>query len=295
MAARVWRWSRNKSRVPLVTNAPTRPPNGPTRRGSTSRRCCAVSGFAQVDDRRAPAGNEISAKLRVSLDRGFRYLLGKKRPSGDFDKEFPVAVDALVGLAFLAGGYTERTGPAEYTAAVRSCTTALLNRQLPCGYFSDGKSRMYGHGFATLYFAELYGMSHRRENIQDALRRALRVIELSQGKDGGWDYEPHAQCGGSITGASDTSITVCQTMALRAARNLGIAVDTRVIKAARRYIEKAQNPDGGFRYRSQLNNYVLDKSAFPRSAAGVCILYSLGDYNSAAIRKSGANCSACSG
>ena len=116
---------------------------------------CAATVFSQVEYRRAPsARNEIDAKLKVSVDRGFRYLLSKKRPSGDFDAEFPVAVDALVGLAFLAGGYTERTGPSEYAAAVRSCTTALLKRQLPCGYFSDGRSRMYGHGFATLYFAD---------------------------------------------------------------------------------------------------------------------------------------------
>ena len=231
---------------------------------------------------RAPRG-EINTESRLATQRGFKYLLGKLRPSGVFDSEFPVAVNGLVGLAFLAGGYTERSGPTAYTSALRRSTEALLTYQEPSGYFKDGRSRMYGHGFATLYLAELYGMLGSDEKrLQDALRRALRVIERSQGKDGGWDYQP---LGGERTGASDTSITVCQTMALRAARNLGIAVDKGVVNAARRYIEGAQNPDGGFRYRSEERTFFEDGSDFPRSAAGVCILYSLGEYNSEEIRR----------
>lgn len=231
-----------------------------------------------------PMRGEITTESRLATKLGFKYLLDRRlRPSGDFDGEFPVAVNGLVGLAFLAGGYTERAGPPEYTAALRRCTDALLQRQNDAGYFEDGRSQMYGHGFATLYIAELYGMGGDREKrLQDALRRAVRVIEQSQGRDGGWDYEP---LGGRRTGASDTSITVCQTMALRAARNLGITVDKGVVNAARRYIERAQNPDGGFRYRSEQTIFRDDSSEFPRSAAGVCILYSLGEYNSRAIRR----------
>ncbi len=228
----------------------------------------------------------LSPKVRLAVDNGFRHLLRKKRRSGEFDDEVPVAATALVGLAFLAGGYTERCGPESYSAAVRSCTDALIARQRKCGYFADGKSRMYGHGFATLYFAQLYGMSRRRERIHDVLKRAVAVIEKSQGRDGGWDYEPHEGCGGHVVGGSDTSITVCQTMALRAARNLGFAVNANVISRARRYIQSAQNADGGFGYRRNPGDPpLLAESAFPRSAAGVCILYSLGDYNSSNIRR----------
>ena len=224
--------------------------------------------------------SEISAELRLATHRGFKYLLGKLQTSGNFDSELPVAANALVGLAFLAGGYTERSGPPSYCAALRVCTGALLKHQDASGYFG---SRMYGHGFATLYLAELYGTySSNEKRLQDALRRALGVIESSQRKDGGWDYHPLRS---KRTGASDTSITVCQTMALRAARNLGIAVNERVVNAARRYIQRAQNRDGGFSYRSQLMTFKRGKSAFPRSAAGVCVLYSLGDYNSEAIRR----------
>ncbi len=226
---------------------------------------------------------EITTESRLATKLGFEYLLRRRRVSGDFDSEFPVAVNALVGIAFLAGGVTEKSGPPSYTEALRHCTAALLARQDESGYFNDGRSQMYGHGFATLYIAELYGTSgDGQTRLQDALRRAIRVIERSQGQDGGWDYEP---LGHQRTGASDTSITVCQTMALRAARNLGIVVDTSVVNAARRYIQRAQNPDGGFRYRAMGGTFRQESSEFPRSAAGVCILYSLGDYSSEAIRR----------
>jgi hypothetical protein len=241
------------------------------------------------DDRRA-LQSEITAELRLGVSRGLQHLLSIQRASGDFDDVHPVAVNALVGLAFLSGGYTDRTGPAAYTEALKRGTAALLRRQNPSGYFEDGKSLMYGHGFATLYLAELYGASGSDDAaVRRALEQAIRVIEGSQSDTGGWDYAPAAQFGSSSGsfGASDTSITVCQTMALRAARDLGIKVDERVVARARTYIGEAQNDDGGFNYRKhRLGRYPFgSSSAFPRSAAGVCILYSLGNYNSEKIKK----------
>jgi len=151
------------------------------------------------------------------------------------------------------------------------------------GYFDDGKSRMYGHGFATLFLAQLYGMtSDRTQTVRNALTRAIRLIERAQCEDGGWDYYPVSPRDWQKRRGSDTSITVCQTLALRAARNLGIRVDPAVVARARRYIKRAQNPDGGFCYRIE-NSRRGGASQFPRSAAGVCILCSLAepeDYSS---------------
>ncbi len=77
---------------------------------------------------------------------------------------------------------------------------------------------------------------------------------------------------------ADISVTICQVMALRAARNAGLKVEERVIDRAVSYVRKCQNPDGGFRY--MLNS---GGSAFPRSAAGVASLYYAGIYESDAI------------
>jgi hypothetical protein len=232
-----------------------------------------------------PAASEIDSELRLAVARGYRYLISRQSSSGRFDPTHPVAANALAGIAFLAGGVTEDVGPADQTRALRRGTDLLLALQTDSGYFDDGASAMYGHGFATLYLAELYGMTRRhRGDLRSALERAIRLIERAQSRNGGWDYTPrHEDAGGRDF--SDTSITVCQTMALRAARNLGIAVDTEVVALARAYIASAQNEDGGFRYRQHFKRYLQEESALPRSAAGVCVLYSLGDYRAAQIQK----------
>src|SRR5262245_7124995 len=70
---------------------------------------------------------EITPALRLSIDRGFDYLKRNQMTSGSFagSEGFTVAVNALVGLAFLAGGYTDKEGP--YTETVRLCTRCLLS------------------------------------------------------------------------------------------------------------------------------------------------------------------------
>ena len=70
---------------------------------------------------------------------------------------------------------------------------------------------MYDHGFATLFLAEVYGMT-RTPKLRNSLERAVRLIINAQNKEGGWRYEPDSK-------DADLSVTVCQVMALRAARN----------------------------------------------------------------------------
>ena len=237
-------------------------------------------------DRRA-IRSEITPRLRLSVRRGMAQLMRRQQKTNSFASEdYSVATNALMGMALLAGGYTDKTGPANYVAALKQNTSTILRYQKKNGYFDDGDSKMYGHGFATLYLAQLYGMSASPGTvIRKALERAIRLIERAQGKEGGWDYLPSGS--GVLTNKNangDTSITVCQTLALRAARNLGIAVDAGVVDNAKRYIQRAQLTDGGFAYRIG-RGAVKDYSEFPRSAAGVCILYSLGDYTSAKMRR----------
>lgn len=244
----------------------------------------AVAGFGGEQPPLAALRHEATPELRLAVERGFRYLIrNQNKSSGAFSDKYPVAIDALAGLAFLAAGHNNRQGP--YAREFQAALDHLLSYQerRSDGYFDDGESQMYGHGFATLFLAELYGMAGAEdERIHKSLERAVRLIETSQCRDGGWDYHPFAP-----DRVSDTSITVCQTMALRAARNLGIQVNTTVVERARSFILKAQNSDGGFAYRPNIRiiGDFLRESAIPRSAAGVCVLLSLGDYESQAVRK----------
>jgi hypothetical protein len=136
---------------------------------------------------------------------------------------------------------------------------------------------MYGHGFATLFLAEVYGMT-RDDSINEKLQKAVALIEQSQsaqpGNDGGWRYQP-------IAGDADISVTICQVMALRAARDAGIFVDPSVIDRAIKYVQSCQNRDGGFSYMSHLGEG--GASGFARSAAAVAALYYAGRFQGSDI------------
>ena len=73
---------------------------------------------------------------------------------------------------------------------------------------------MYGHGFATLFLAEVYGM-HPDPDLRQKLVKAVKLIINTQNDEGGWRYQPERR-------EADISVTICQVMALRAARNAGI-------------------------------------------------------------------------
>jgi hypothetical protein len=123
-----------------------------------------------------------------------------------------------------------------------------------------------------MYLAECDGMSPRLE-VREKLAKAVKIIVNCQNKEGGWRYQP-------VVDDADISVTVCQVMALRAARNAGLFVPNEVVDRAIDYIKRSQNPDGGFMYRIQGG-----ESAFPRSAAAVAALYSAGIYRGAEINK----------
>jgi prenyltransferase beta subunit len=67
-------------------------------------------------------------------------------------------------------------------------------------------------------------------------------------------------------------------MALRSARNAGLAVPTKVVEECIKYVKACQNADGGFSYFRQSGPQERRPSGFARSAAGVVALYSAGIY-----------------
>ena len=228
-------------------------------------------------------GSEAPTRSAIDLSsaRGLAYLAQKQFSDGRFDTPHQVASQGLAGLAFLSCGHTPRHGP--HAVRMRLGLRALLGYQNPQGYFDDGQSMMYGHGFATLYLAQVLGMwgsAPEEEQLRDALRKAIRLIERAQTPSGGWHSQPTA------SGFSDCSITVCQTMALRAARTVGLQVAREVIDKAFDYIREAQAESGGFRYQIGPDRpAVLRQVTIGCSAAGVCILHGLGEYDTQRVRR----------
>lgn len=224
----------------------------------------------------ATAGEMILPETQKAIDRGLVYLANRQHSDGSFGSGTQyrrnVAVTALAGMAFLSAGHTPGRGA--YGKNVDKTIEFLMSCSKPSGFIvredSTGHGPMYGHGFATLFLAEVYGMTSQKDDrdgrkLRDALKGAVNLIVNSQNREGGWRYEPNSQ-------DADVSVTVCQMMALRAARNCGIAVPKSTVDQCVSYVKKCQNPDGGFKYQLLMR----PQSDFPRSAAGVVTLYSAG-------------------
>jgi hypothetical protein len=219
----------------------------------------------------------MMAPANGAIERGLAFLANSQEQDGSFGGRGlgrNPAIVGVAGMAFLSGGSTPGRGP--YGEACQRCVDYLIEHTQPSGFIAvqDEASHgpMYGHGFATLFLAEAYGMSPRPE-LRDKLASAVRLIVAAQNAEGGWRYQPTPV-------DADISVTICQIMALRAARNAGIHVPTDTVDRCLEYVKRCQRADGGFGYN------VMDQSSlFPRSAAGVVALYSAGVYEGDSIER----------
>ena len=218
-------------------------------------------------------GEMIDAKTQKAIERGLSYLASIQNDDGGWAYQGSAGntgITALAGLAFLAGGSTPGRG--KYGANVEKAVKYIIKHTRRDGYITAGNSRMYEHGFATLFLAEVYGMT-RDPLVKAKLAAAVRLIESTQNGEGGWRYNP-------VPMDADISVTICQIMGLRAARNSGIKVSKKVIDNGIKYVKKCQNSDGGFSYTAGSRG-----SGFARTAAGVCSLYYAGEYEDKSIKR----------
>ena len=248
--------------------APSDPP--PAGDGHVDRRPSGASAQNNA------AEGEITPALDAAVTRGLAALARMQDPDGGFggSRGRNVAVTALACLAFMADGHL-------HGDVVRRGLEAILASSTETGLLAadSASGPMYGHGFATLFLGEIYGMTQGggdtalAARTHEVLVKAVRLIERTQNAEGGLRYNP-------IPDDADISVTICQIMALRSARNAGIEVSKEVIDRAVEYVRACQNPDGGFRYQMTAGG-----SAWPRSAAGVASLYYAGIYEDDAIDK----------
>jgi hypothetical protein len=226
-----------------------------------------------------PLEQEITPELDAAVSAGIAYLAKNQQPdgaweSGRYGKN--VAITSLACLALMSDGHMPGRG--ELGDIVDRGVDYILSASKESGLITSEANNgpMYGHGFATLFLGEVYGMTPggdntRADRVHEALVKAVRLIEQTQNEEGGWRYNP-------VPYDADVSVTICQIMALRSARNAGIEVNAQVIDRAVEYVRMCQNPDGGFKYQLGSGN-----SAWPRTAAGVAALFYAGIYEDDAI------------
>lgn len=224
----------------------------------------------------APAVDEMTEKLDVTVRRGLKSLATQQNSDGSFGRGRygrHVGITALCALAFMADG--NLPGRGRYGSEVQHALEFVLASATETGLLAAETSHgpMYGHGFATLFLGEIYGMNPSDDRVRDALGRAVQLIVNAQNEEGGWRYNP-------VPYDADVSVTICEIMALRSARNAGIKVPRTTIDKAIEYVRTCQNNDGGFRYMEQSGG-----SAWPRTAAGVASLFYAGIYEDEAIEE----------
>ncbi len=230
---------------------------------------------------------------RRSIDQGLAFLARNQREDGswisdagnkvndeyrvpDGQRNVPhVGVTALGVLAFLAAGHVPGRGP--YGVNVERAVRFLMSNVQEDGFIGAHGTRMYDHAFATLALAEVFGTTRATE-LRDKLQLAVDLTIKCQNATGGWRYVP-------FTIESDMSVTVCQVVALRAARNVGIRVPQETIDSALRYVIDSAITDpfqapgevGAFYY--QPSNTRWNRSSFSLTAAGLTTLFQAGLYD----------------
>jgi hypothetical protein len=278
-----------------------------TRRQFLSRSSLALFGTASAglafsgdsgESRPAlPDGSAAKGMVNTETDdaikRGLEYLSKNRNTRDQFlygsfgtgNYAGNVAVTSLGALAFMAAGHQPNRG--SYGHIVTDALRFVLAQDRDPRYkgflnYPAGTpfGPMYGHGFGTLFLAEVSGMVHDpdlRKKTNDTLHAAVKLILDSQNAEGGWRYTPGSR-------EADISVTICQIMALRAARNAGVFVPKPQVDRCVEYVKNCQDRrEGWFRYMAQ--GGPGEKDAFARTAAGVVALNTAGIYDGPEIER----------
>jgi hypothetical protein len=218
---------------------------------------------------------EVTLEQAQAVEKGLEWIARHQYSSGAVGSTSQVAFTALAGLAFLANNSTPVRG--RWARNVRGCLKFILRCCSKVnGYISEatgralGGSGMHGHGYATWFLAELYGMCGDTldlgdESVKERIQKAVGITEQSQDPNGGWIYEPQSY-------GHEGSVTVTQVQALRAARNVGITVNRKVIDKGIDYIRKSSYADGTIAY--SLGSY--RGGTYALTAAGMCVFSMFG-------------------
>lgn len=205
----------------------------------------------------------------AAAGRGRAWLVAAQAADGSWGSgafRGSAAVTAQAMMALVAGGSTPTAGPdaAALASGVDMLVAAASADGLIAGREQAAHGPMYGHAYATLALAEVFGETSRDDDIAAILGRARDLIERTQNDEGGWRYQPRR-------GDADASVTAAMLITLRGLHNSGFTVSEACVDKAAAYLERLQNDDGGFRYLS-----AAGPSRPPRTAAALVALLAAG-------------------
>lgn len=226
----------------------------------------------------APAAErDLPPEAERAIRAGVAFLVRSQAQDGSWLSDgrtgrYAVAMTALSGLALLANGSTCTGGP--HASSVRAAVQYLLGRaDAETGLIGGAEAGrpMFGHGFAMLFLAEVYGSTGQRvldRRVRDVLTRAIELTVRSQSALGGWYYTPNSQ-------QDEGAVTVTQMQGLRACANAGLPVPAETVRRAMAYLRKSARPDGGIAYRAR----GTEGSRSGITCAGLAVMLAAGLYD----------------
>lgn len=224
---------------------------------------------------------EVDAKTLDAIRNGLDYLAKIQSKSGQIPSSVPVATTAVACLAWMAEGSTPHEG--RYADNLKRGLHYLMKSCSRLGFISDdGSSGMYGHGFATLFLAEVYGTLRdpdEADEVRETLRRAVDCLQRTQNRFGGWNATPDGQATDDGSGA----VAIMQITALRAARNAGVTVESGTITKAKKYVLEMTSSDGWYSYNYNARGGGHHSSAL--TGAGMFMLGVMDQYTDARYEK----------
>jgi len=256
---------------------------------------CGALLFAPTQPR--ARADEIPEKYKASVDKGLKWLASQQNEKGWWSStgnSYPVTMTALAGMALLMEGSTVKEG--KYADNIKRAAEWLMDKSheggIRDGLIGDTNlpqeavRYMYGHGFATLFLASVYGDEPdktKRAKLKDILTRAVKYIGAAQSTQGGWYYTSSKEGGDNDEG----SVTVTQLQALRACKNAAIPVAKEYIENAIKYLHNSTTERGGIVYslgRGGMKAPVGGERPALTAAAIACAFYA-GQYDDKYVQK----------
>lgn len=253
---------------------------------TTLQRCLfvlAVLGLAVFSPAPAKAAPPDREKWERVVEKGLDWLAARQSAQGHWtanDNNYPTAMTALAGMAFLCEGSTTTQG--KYSKNVRSAVDYLIGRSRKNGLIGDPQNDdryTYGHGYSMMFLSQVLGEEEdieRRQELMNVLIKAVQFTGEAQTAAGGWGYVS-AKDGSNF---DEGSTTITQVQGLRGCRNAGVPVPDKIIDKAVEYIRKCTLPDGGVQYSSQGGG---GRPAI--TAAAIACLFNAGEYDSEYVPK----------
>lgn len=178
---------------------------------------------------------ELSREAKASIQLAQQWLASLQRADGSFGGSYGQGSGIVAAgvMAWMVNGNLPGEGP--YGKHVAKGIDYILSTAQPSGLLFKGQDGhvMYQHGLATLCLAEAWGHTQDKR-IYDKLKKAVDLLVRTQNDKGGWRYQPKIA-------DDDLSATVMQLLALRAAKDAGIAVPKETIERAIRYVESCRS------------------------------------------------------